>query len=455
MEKASVVILGGGTAATNAARSARAAGAERVIVVHPPELINTCVEEGCMPSKSILAGAHKGENMQTVMETRDAHITRLRKALLGGFEADGLEILHGRGRVTGPSEVTVATETDDVVIEAKAIIIATGSHSFVPPIPGLDASDPRIMISDEVVSIKHTIKETPERVLVIGAGPIGLELSTFFHDMGSHVDVLQRGPLLRAMDPEFGEERLRASKDESSFPIHCHSKLTKVVHEYDHLRCTIVQNDTKEREELYDTVLVATGRRPNTADLGLEAVGVKFDERGSIIHGDDMRTSVEHIFVAGDVTGHHQILHYAAEMGKVAGHNAAFPTEPRTIDYPRHMLAVSFDQFPSAQIGMTETEANEQGIETTSSIRNFNEIGLGILKRQEYGLWKLVAEKSTGKIIGAQVLGPDSAGELVQLTVPILANQNTAADIMNMTWYHPTYAEILLSLAREIEKKRA
>lgn len=463
MEQTNVIILGGGTAASNAARAAMATGAQRVVLVHPIDLINTCVEEGCMPSKSILAGAHRGESLETVMQTRDAHITRLRNALTEGFTSDNIEIIHGMGQITGTHEVTVTTPSDEqVVFQTDSIIIATGSHSFVPPIPGLDPADPRIMISDDVVSRKHTITEVPGRILTIGAGPIGLELSTFFHDMGSHVEVLQRGPLLRTMDPEFGDERLRASQDEASFPITCHAHLTAVEAKDDGLHCTITEKDT-QREEVFDVILVATGRKPNTASIGLETAAVALDERGNIVHDDQMRTSINNIFVAGDVTGHHQILHYAAEMGKVAGHNAGLISTTnndykdgpcKEIDYPRHMLAVSFDQFPSALIGLTETAANAAGIKTISAIRNFNAIGLGILKRQEYGLWKLVAEKSTGRIIGAQVLGPDSAGELVQLTVPIIHNKNTAADIMDMTWYHPTYAEILLSLAREIEKKR-
>ena len=167
-----------------------------------------------------------------------------------------------------------------------------------------------------------------------------------------------------------------------------------------------------------------------------------------------MQTSVSHIYVAGDVTGHHQILHFAAEMGKVAGYNATSENDELQMDYDKHMLAVSFDQFPSALIGVTETEAINRGLEVVCSTKCFNSIGLGILKRQEYGMWKLVAEAKTGSIIGSQVMGPDSSGELIQLLVPIISNQNAAKDITEMTWYHPTYAEILKSMARDIEKQR-
>jgi len=252
------------------------------------------------------------------------------------------------------------------------------------------------------------------------------------------------------MDPEFGQERVRASQDEHSFPIHLNANLLTATPHETGVTCSVeLAGETSECE--YDYVLIATGRKPRLAALNLAAAGVAVDERGTIVHDDAMRTSVPHIFVAGDVTGHHQILHFAAEMGKVAGHNAT-TGDSRQLDYDRHLLAVSFDQFPSAFIGITETEANKRGIEVITAIKHFNSIGLGILKRQEYGLWKLVVEAKTGRVLGSQVLGPSVAGELVQLLVPIIHNQNTAADILQMTWYHPTYAEILYSLARDICK---
>lgn len=450
MEHVDILILGCGTAATNAARTAVKNGAERVVLIRKPELINTCVEEGCMPSKSILAGAHAGESLAAVEATRNAHIERLRTALTNDFADSHFEIVEGTASFQSDHEVQVACGGEETLTyHAERIIIATGSHSFVPPIPGADPAHERILISDEVVSERAHFPAVPRSVLVVGAGPIGLELATFFHDMGSEVEVLQRGPLLRMYDPEFGEERYRASQDPANFPIHLHSTLEHAVAHDTGVTCQIKLGE-EHLERTYDYVLVATGRRPNLDELALENTSIERDERGGIVHDEQMQTSVPHIFTAGDVTGHHQILHFAAEMGKVAGENAANPDANATMDYDKHLLAVSFDQFPSALIGLTEQEAVSRGIDVVTATRHFNSIGLGILKRHEYGLWKIVVERSTGRIIGSQVLGPTVAGELVQLLVPILANGNTVADVVNMTWYHPTYAEILHSLARDV-----
>ncbi len=445
-----VLVIGGGTAGSNSARAAVAAGAKTVVMVHHKHLTNTCVEEGCMPSKSLLAGAHAGESLAEISETKNAHVARLLTSLTDSFASEGFSVMHGEAQFVDDHTVTVRGEAE-VSYVAKSIVIAAGSKPFVPPIPGLEVDHTQIMISDDIVSGSVRLANTPKRVLTIGGGPIGLELSTVFHDLGSDVTVLQRGPALSLFDPEFGVERVRASVDPKNFPIRIDAELKKVEKTDTTLTCTI-ETAGETTVETFDLVLVATGRAPQTKNLALENTTIALDERNRIVHDDTMQTSVSHIYVAGDVTGHHQILHFAAEMGKVAGHNAA-GSEVKEMDYDRHMLAVSFDQYPSAMIGLTETEANKRGLEVVSAVRHFNSIGLGILKRQEYGLWKVVAEKNTGRILGSQILGPDSSGELIQVLVPIIHNRNTAQDVLDMTWYHPTYAEIVKSIAKDLIPK--
>jgi len=448
-----VLVLGSGTAGTNAARAAAKAGAEKVVVVYPTTLINTCVEEGCMPSKSILAGAHAGETLEKVEEIRNAHIARLLLALTNSFVDEAFTIVTGTASFVDNHTVLVSNGDEVTTYTADSIIIATGSHPFTPAIEGLDTIGDRLLISDDVVSKKAHFTTVPKRILTIGGGPIGLELSTFFHDMGSQVHVLQRDTALGLYDPEFGVERVRASADADSFPIHLKAKLTKAELTTDGVLCHIEENGDV-RTETFDAVLVATGRRANLQALRLENTDISLSEQGNIISDQTLQTTVDHIYVAGDVSGHHQILHFAAEMGKVAGHNAAAKHEPLVMDYDKHMLLVSFDQFPSALIGLTEKEARKRNIAVITATKNFNSIGLGILKRQEYGLWKIVADAHTGEILGSQILGPDSAGELIQILVPIIANKNTYEDILAMTWYHPTYGEIIKSLARDLAHKK-
>lgn len=453
MIHADLLIIGAGTAATNAGRTALTFGFDQVVLVHEPVLLNTCVEEGCMPSKSILSGAHQHESPEKIMATKNEHIARLRGSLEDNISKSAFTVLHGTATFLNDYEVEVAHHEERKTIRAKKIIIATGSTPFVPPISGIESLGDRLLLSQHVVGHNQDVTNIPGRLLTVGAGPIGLELSTFFHDAGSNVTVLNRtNRILPAMDRVFSDERLRAAASLHSFPIHLNANLLHVERTDDAVICTIDYNGNTVIEQ-YDQILLATGRKPKLDGLGLENTTLQRDERGGIVHEDTLQTSVPHIFVAGDVTGDHQILHYAAKMGAHAATNAHNPAAAAPFPYEQYALAVSFDQFPSGFIGLTEEAANEQQIPVLTATRYFKDIGLGILKRQEYGLWKLVAAADTGEILGAQIVGPDSAGELLQLLVPILANHNTAQEVAAMTWYHPTYAEILQSLARDITEQ--
>lgn len=448
VKEVDVLVIGAGTAGVNAARQAVRGGAKNVVVIHKPDLINTCVELGCMPSKSILAGADMKLTPKQVSEDRDEHIKRLSQALTVGFESEEFELIEGHASFTSKNSIIVKSGTSETTYQAESFVIATGSTPFIPPIPGIDELDGKLLTSDDVVAKGATITEIPERLLVLGGGPIGLELATFFYKMGSHVTVVEKGRLLTIFDVEFSEERVKAAESINGFDIIIPAVVHKVEERNNSVVCTIEHNDYSY-EETVDALLIATGRQPNTNGLNLEKAGVEV-ERGRIVHDDYLKTTQPNIFVAGDVTGHHQILHYAAEMGKVAGYNAANKTNPRRVPYDKFMMAVSFDMFPSALIGMTEQEARNRGIDVLTAIRRFDSIGLGILKREEFGMWKLVADRNSMKVIGSQVLGPASAGELMQILVPIIHNGNTYGQILSMPWYHPTFSEIVKSLANDL-----
>ncbi len=451
--KTEVLVLGGGTAGSAAVRTIKQTKPEtQIIQVYLPELKNTCVEAGCMPSKSILAGAKYGESLATIRTTKDTHIDRLRQALTDHSD-DNTTVLIGTISWQDNHTVTVETAAGTYHIKADKIILTTGSKPFIPPIDGLDINHPQIWTSDDVVRTADKVEKIPQRLLVIGAGPIGLELATFFNRLGSDVQILQRGPLLSSYDPEVANERLRMSHEvPDAVPIHCHSTLQAVTATNDRLRCTISYNGQEEVVD-FDAILVATGRRANTHDMTIEQTDITLDERDAPTHNKYLQSTVPHIYIAGDVAGHHQILHYATHMGTIAGHNAV-NDEQRPVDFATISFAVSFDEFPSAQVGFTENAAREAGYEPCSATRYFNEIGIGILKRHTYGLWKLVADRHTGEILGTQIVGPEVTPELAHLIAMARHNQNSVRDLCAMTWYHPTYSEILLSLARDITSQQ-
>ncbi|MBI4066036.1 NAD(P)/FAD-dependent oxidoreductase [Candidatus Kaiserbacteria bacterium] len=448
MKKVDVLVIGAGTAGVNAARQALRMGAEKVLVVHKPGFLNTCVQAGCMPSKSMLAGAEHGLSFARVLNDRDEHIDRLMRALTTGLATEKFEIVEGDASFLNPHSVRITTESDSIECQAKTIVIATGSRPFLPPIHGIDSLGKLLLTSDDVVAKSGQCHTIPRRLLVLGGGAIGLELATVFHRVGSEILLIKRGRLLSSFDPEFGEERLRAANAEKGFSIRIGAAVRDLRREGDEV-VALLEHDGKSHEKRFDAFLAATGRVPNTDSLALEKAGVMSDQ-GRVTHDEYLRTSIKHIFIAGDVTDHDQILHYAADMGKVAGHNAVVTKNLRRVDYARLKLVISFDACPSAIIGLSEQEARERGIDVLTATRRFDSIGRGILERMRFGMWKLVADRNSGKILGSQILGPKNADDLIQVLSPILYNGNTYGDMLRMTWYHPTLAEILKSLANDL-----
>ena len=452
-----VVVIGGGTAGSNAARTASTAGAQTALIRNPV-LANTCVDVGCMPSKAVLAAAADGLPLASAVAHGTAVSERLEESLSAALEREDYEIYWGTARFTDSHTVVVTNHDGEHTLTADRIVIATGATAFVPNIPGLtDLTFPQRLLSDDVVGIHATLRERPARLLVLGAGPIGLELATFFDRLGSDVLVLERNPqVLRLMDPEFGSERQRLADAGYSFRIAPAAELVHIGPTETALVATLERNGTRE-QTFVDAILVATGRRPHLTGLNLEAAGLTPDERGRIAHDRETLQSEEqsHIYLAGDVTGHHQILHMGAAMGRTAGANAAHGTPREWIDFQPLSLAVIFEEFESAVLGYTEADALEAGLDVVTAARDLADVGRGITDRLPGGHMKLIAERSSGRILGAQLLGPH-AGEIIQILGPALYNENTAADLLAMPfWYHPTFGELWHSLAKDIEAQRS
>ena len=437
-----VIVVGGGTAGSNAARASAKAGAKTALV-RLPDTWNTCVQEGCMPSKSILASSHQGRNFEETMEVKDAHVDRLEKALNKMLQSESFDIIEGSASFNG-EELSV----ENVPYRARRYVIATGSTSFIPPIAGLDSlSKDRVLTSQDIVSREH-IETTPTSLIVVGGGPIGLELATFFSNLGTKVSIIERGPFLGRLDPEFGRELKNILCAHELITSVDATTVTSLEECNDGVLAKLDNGDVC----IGEMVLFATGRKPNIESLNLESLGVVV-EKGRVRHDPTtLQTDNELVYVAGDVTGTHQILHYAAAMGKVAGHNAAVGDDEKHINYDDLALGIIFSDPPVANIGLTEKEAREKGVDAVSSIVKYPEIGRGILESNTHGLWKLTANKKDGTIVGSQIIGA-RADDLIHVVASIMYFRGTVQDAQQMLWYHPTYPEFLQSLARDLCKK--
>lgn len=449
-----VIVIGAGSAGTSAARAARQAGA-RTALVNDGELGGLCILRGCMPTKAMLASAHAAAeprhaerfgvriegpivaDFSSIMRRKDALVARFQRAKVASIDRLDCELIDGRARFTTDGRLEVGGRS----LSARSYVIATGS---VPSIPRLatDAGVP-ILTSDDVMRLE----QPPRSLIVWGAGAVGLELGQFFAQIGTEVTIVNRSPLLHRFDVECGRELARALAAEPRLSVLAPVRIEAVARCREGVEMSVVA-DGVTRSLRAEALLVATGRRPAIADLGLEHVGVDVDA-GHILHDATMRSTNPSIFVAGDATGRFQVLHLANQAGLVAGHNAAGVKPERVIDY-RLKMSVVFTDPAFAAVGMTVPEAERAcagGRPVVSAAVRFPETGRAITMGVEHGLWKLLADRETSEILGSTILGP-RADDLVHVVSTLLFFRARIHDIPHMPWYHPTLAEVMLNLER-------
>jgi pyruvate/2-oxoglutarate dehydrogenase complex dihydrolipoamide dehydrogenase (E3) component len=452
-----VIVLGGGSAGTSAARAATLAGA-RTLVINDGELGGLCILRGCMPTKALLASAHALDETRhldgfgvrlegravpefaRIMERRETLVRQFQKAKISSVENQNYEVLFGRGRFAPGGGIDV----DGRRLTAESYVIASGSVPASIPIPGLE--DVPVITSDDVMRLESQ----PRSLVVQGAGPIGLELAQFFARIGTRVLLVNRSPLLSHSDLECGEELRRALTDEPDFELAVPGKIEHLRRSGEGLVATVRRNAGETFEYEADALLMATGRWAALDALGLDHVGIK-PNGNTLEHDATMRTGNPSVYVAGDATGSYQVLHLSNQEGSVAGHNAAGQQPPLQMDY-RLNMAVIFTDPPYATVGLNQTTATQQDRSVVVGRAAFPETGRAITMNARYGLWKVLADPTTGEILGSSILGP-RADDLVHLISMAMHHRSTAAEICALPWYHPTLSEVILNVGRDIAEQ--
>ncbi|MFO8026736.1 MAG: NAD(P)/FAD-dependent oxidoreductase [Opitutales bacterium] len=446
-----VIVIGGGTAGANAARAARHNGAKRVALIRNPQMPNTCVRQGCMPSKAILADAAKGLSFAAAFDHKRHVIREFEDDLNQSLEQEDFTLIWGHAAFVDENSVEVQTRDDRLLLSSERFVIATGAVSFIPPVDGLrELQSPLCFTSDDFMGLSSALDKPPARLLILGSGPIGLEAATFFSRLGCEVTVLEMmDRILPFMDPEFSELRLRAAREPKAFSIRTGCTMKSVQERSGGIRAKVDTGEKGEKNFDADAIMVAAGRQPDFEDLELEKLGLSL-EKGRIPQDEKtLATENPDVFLAGDATGHHQILHIAAEMGRVAGTNAAAETPEATMNYAAVDMAIVFEEHTSAAIGMTEEKARKEGLKVVTATRDLSDVGRGLTDDVTFGRIKLVVGGDNGKILGGQMLGPH-AGEVIHSLSTVISMGGTTADMVKATWYHPTYSELWHTLANEI-----
>jgi mercuric reductase len=433
-----LLVLGAGSAAFAAAIRGRDAG-YRVALAEAGTLGGTCVNVGCVPSKALLAaGAAYWQaghprfagittsagpvDLAALVAQKDDLVAVLRQEKYADLAASyGFEILTGRASFTGRDTVEVAGQ----VIRPGAALIAVGASPAAPPIPGL--AEAGYLTSAAALDLKHV----PERLTVIGAGAVGLELGQFFGHLGSAVTFLEVADRIAPFEePEVSAALANVLRGQGA-TIHAGARILSVERDGDvrRIRATV---DGQDVVVAADEILVAAGRRPNTAGLGLEAAGVATDSRGAVVTDAQLRTSNPRVWAAGDVTPAPQFVYVSAYQCALAAGNALLG-EGQEADLAG-LSRVIFTTPPAAGAGLTEAQARAVGYQVTTSVLPATAVPRALVSHDTAGVTKLVADAGTGELLGASVVG-EGAGDVIQSAVLAIRHHLTAAELA--ATFHP------------------
>jgi pyruvate/2-oxoglutarate dehydrogenase complex dihydrolipoamide dehydrogenase (E3) component len=457
-----VAVIGGGSAGFAAARTASCLNASVVVIEGGAEIGGLCILRGCMPSKSLLESAHRWHEIGRArefgllvkpVEVNMKCIQARKQHLIGGFAAfrrkqlrqGNFTLVRGLASFLDAQTLLVTHGRTQQLVTASTFIVATGSVITHVPVPGLWETG--CWTSDTALDT-DTI---PKRLAVLGGGVIAVELGQFFARVGSKTTLLQRSKrLVRNYDPDVSLELERAFKAEG-IDVRTGVKLLQVS-KTGKGKKILFQRGAKREEIVVDEILYAMGRAPALAGLKLENAGVALIE-GRLSVNDHLAASAPHIFGVGDAVGPHEVVHIAIQQGEIAARNAVDHLRgdheiPEKIDY-RLKALVTFTDPEIASVGLTENEAKAQGIDFLTASYPFNDHGKALIGGHEFGFVKLIAEKTRGEIIGAEIIGPH-ASDMIHELVAVMRYRGTAQELAVMPHYHPTLAEIVTYPAEEI-----
>jgi pyruvate/2-oxoglutarate dehydrogenase complex dihydrolipoamide dehydrogenase (E3) component len=436
--KTDICVIGAGSGGLSVAAGAVQMGA-KVVLLEGHKMGGDCLNYGCVPSKALIAAAKQAQAMRTggafgvtpvdpdvsYADAKD-HVTRVIETIAPvdsqeRFEGLGVHVIRDYGRFISPTEVQVG----DTVIEARRFVVATGSSPLVPPIPGL--ADVPYHTNESIFDLR----ERPDHLLIIGGGPIGLELAQAHLRLGSKVTVIEGDKALGKDDPEAAAIVVNKLKDEGLELAE--DALAEEVGETDG-QITVRTKDGRSFTGSH--LLVAVGRQANIDKLDLDAAGIRHDR--AIKVGDDLRTSNRRVYAIGDVAGRLQFTHVAGYHAGVVIRSILFglPAKAKSA----HIPWATYTDPELAQVGLTESEAhNAHGTALEVARFEFEENDRAIAERKTTGFVKVMVVK--GRPVGATIVG-EKAGELIGLWAMAIANNLKMSAIANTVLPYPTLGEV-------------
>ncbi len=453
-----MVVIGAGTAGLVAAVGAAGLGA-KVALIERHMMGGDCLNVGCVPSKSLISAARRAAQVRDAADFGvhvpdgvrvdfGAVMERMRKLRAdispndsaARFRDLGVDIYLGGGRFTGPGTIEVGGQT----LQYKKAVIATGARAVVLPIPGLAEADP---LTNETL---FSLTELPKRLAVIGSGPIGCEMAQSFARFGSQVTLIELDPHILMREDEAAAAVVQKAFEKDGIEMLFEAKTTSVEVEGDD-KVLHYEIDGKPQTLRVDEILVGVGRAPNVDGLGLESVGVEFDERKGVTVDDTLRTTNSDIFAAGDICSQYKFTHTADFLARIVIQNALFKGRKKT-----SALTVPWSTYTEpeiAHVGMYEKDAREAGIDVDTYVQEFADVDRAILEGDTEGFVKIHVKKGSDEIVGATIVGPHAGDMISELTTAMVGKVGlgTLASVIHP---YPTMAEAIRKAGDQYNRTR-
>ena len=452
-----LTIIGGGSAGLVLAVAGARLG-KKTALVEKHRIGGDCLWTGCVPSKALLKAAKVANSIQnaekygiSVPETTPdwqgvmAYVRGTQHVIEGEhdnperFREMGVDVIFGDGHFES-SDTFVVEDTENGetrTLKSRKFVVSTGSRPIAPPIPGLESC---AYLDSETV---WELEEFPERLLVVGAGPIGVELGQAFHRLGADVTIAQRsGRILTKEDTDVSEQLLSYLREEG-ITIRLNTNIAQVARNQEGINVQFDDSENGTVEQTFDKILIAAGRAPNVEGLGLDKIGVQVGRQGIEVN-NRLQTSVRNIYAAGDVIGHYLFTHVAAFQAQLLLRNIFFPLS-NTINYAV-VPWTTFCDPEVARCGLTEAEAREKHGDVDVFTLDQSDVDRAVAEGETDGFSKVITTRWTGKILGVHLVGAN-AGEVVHEYVLAMQSGIPLRKLSGMIHVYPTFSSSVWRVA--------
>jgi len=454
-----VVVIGAGTGGLVTAAGTAGLGG-RVALIERHKMGGDCLNTGCVPSKALISSARLIDQIRHAPKWGLAKqeprfdfaevFSRMRERRAkiapndsqGRYESLGVDVFRGEARFVSPNEIAVG----DVRLKAKNLVIAAGSRAAVPPIEGL--KDVPFYTNETIFDELH---QKPERMVILGGGPIGCELGQVFARLGVQVTIIQRAPQLLEKEEADAAGLVRRRLEAEGVRILVGAQARLVARQGDRLRIWLEAEEEKRQPIDCDALLVAAGRTPNTEGLGLEAAGVAYTEKGVTVN-ERLQTSQPHIYAVGDIAGPYQFTHVADAQARVVVRNILFPWIKTKFD-DSVVPWCTYTSPEVARVGLNEDEARKKGIAFDVLTQPMEEVDRAVVESEAIGFAKVLLKKGTDQILGVTLVS-ERAGDLLHEFVLAMKAGIGLKQISGTIHAYPTFAEIARKAADRYQKTR-